>query len=120
MKNSPSIYLTHPEALWIFLALLLIFMFVIPLFHLYLFKRKLTRFENLKTTYGAIENEPIGQTTTCNFCGSQRSKHELIIDIPIRAKFGFFFIKEHGFYKLYQVRCGKCNTSLFSFVEKSD
>ena len=37
-----------------------------------------------------------------------------------KAKFGLFFVKEQGFCRLYQVRCGKCNSSLFSFVEESD
>ena len=120
MKNFSVVYINHPEAFWIFLLFLLLSIFVLPLFHLYLLRRKKINFDTLKNAYCLSTPKLQDEITTCNFCGSDRSKNELVAEVPLKAKFGFFFIKESGFCRLIQSRCGRCNTRLFCFIEKGE
>lgn len=120
MKNLTGSYLANPEAFWIFLFFLCFFMFAIPFYHLFLIKRKKIKFEILRNAYFLNFPKPQDEVTSCNFCGSNRYKNELLAEVPLMAKFGLFFIKESGFCRLMQARCGKCNSRLFCFVEKSE
>jgi len=120
VKNLTGNYLAHPEVIWIFLLLFLFFMFAIPLYHLFLVKRKRIKFERLRDTHFSDLPKLQDEVSSCDFCGSNRYKNELVIEVPLRAKFGLFFIKEYGYCRLMQARCGKCNTRLFCFVEESE
>ena len=37
----------------------------------------------------------------CKFCGSDRSKNELIAEVPLRVKFGIFLLRNMVFAELF-------------------
>jgi len=112
MKNIAGSYVNHPEAAWIFLFLLVFFMVLVPIFHLYLINKRQEKFKNLENlNVGKIYDSDI-ESSKCDFCGSGRAVKELILEAPVIAKFRFFTVKETGLDRLYQIRCGNCGSKL--------
>ena len=112
MKNIAGAYINHPEAGWIVLFLLVFFMVLVPIFHLYLIKKRQEKFKNLESLYAVKISDSDIESSKCDFCGSSRAIKELIIEAPAIAKFRFFTVKETGLDRLYQIRCGNCGTKL--------
>ena len=112
MKNIAGAYINHPEVVWIILILLIMFMFIVPVFHLYLIKKRQENFKKLVNLHEANLIESDIESSHCDFCGSARAIKELMIEAPVSAKFGIFTVKETGLDRLYQLRCGNCGTKL--------
>jgi len=112
MKNIAGVYINHPEAVWIFLFLLVLFMVLVPIFHLYLIKKRQEKFKNLESLYTVKISDSDIESSKCHFCGSSRAIKELILEAPVIAKFRFITVKENGLERLYQSRCSNCGAKL--------
>ena len=112
MKNIAGVYINHPEAVWIFLFLLVLFMVLVPIFHLYLIKRRQEKFKNLENLYAVKISDSNIESSKCDFCRSSRAIKELLLEVPVIARFRFFTVKETGLDRLYQLRCANCGSKL--------
>ena len=122
MNKFNNSYKDNPELIFIFLVVLFFFRFIVPLIRLYFNKRNFKKFMKLVDTLitGSSDSIINNSFTVCNFCGSNRFIKEIMIEVPHSSKYGFFFIKELGYIKLYKVRCGKCSSSLEYSIEKNE
>ena len=85
------------------------------------FKINSIKFNKLVNTLNIESSDSINSNEIeCNFCGSNRFIKEIVSEVPHSSKFRLFFVKEFGYIKLYQLRCGKCSTSLKYLIEKNE
>jgi hypothetical protein len=115
MKNFFGAYKDHPEVIFILLIALLFFLFLVPIFHLYLTKKKQASFQSLLAANPVAPDRPSNDTIKCEFCGSSRTIKELIAEVPVDVRFGLLTVKKKGRDSLYQLRCASCNSKLFLY-----
>ena len=115
MKNFAVAYKDHPEVIFILLIALLFFLVFVPIFHLYLAKKKQAGFQALLAANHVAPDRPSNQTIKCEFCGSGRTIQELVAEVPVYVRFGLLTVKKEGRDSLFQLRCASCNSKLFLF-----
>ena len=115
MKNFFGAYKDHPEVIFILLFALLFFMVLVPIFHLYLIKKKQAQFQELLAANHVDPDRSGNQTVKCDFCGSGRTTKELVAQVPVDVKFGLLTVKKRGLDSLFQLRCANCSSKHFHF-----
>ena len=115
MKNFFGAYKDHPEVIFILLIALLFFLFLVPIFHLYLAKKKQAGFQALLAANHVAPDRPPNETVKCEFCGAGRTIQELVAEVPVDVRFGLLTVKKKGRDSLFQLRCASCNSKLFLF-----
>ena len=115
MKNLFGAYKGHPEVIFILLFALLFFMVLVPIFHLYLIKKKQAQFQALLVANHVSLEKSGKETVKCDLCGSGRTTEELLAEVPVDVKFGLLAIKKKGFDRLFQLRCAVCRSKHFCF-----
>ena len=117
MKNLSNIYMNQPELVWVFLVILLLSMFLLPLLQCNSYRKKQNTLKNLAERSVIVSEEAIKYKSVCTFCKSQRVIEEVIYVSPYSVKYALFFPKISGTTSLIQFRCGSCSTKLFSHIK---
>jgi len=117
MKNLSNTYMNHPELVWIFLVILLLSMFLLPLWQCNSYRKKQNTLKKLAEKSVIVSEEEIKDKSVCTFCKSQRVIEEVIYVSPLSVKYALFFPRISGTSSLIQFRCGSCGTKLFSRIK---
>ena len=119
MKNLSRAYMNHPELVWVFLATLLLSMFLLPMLQCHFYRKKQEKLKKLADLSGAFYYDLTKSKAACTFCSSQRVIEEVLFVSPLNVKYRLFFPKTSGTTSLVQLRCGVCGTRLESYLQNT-
>jgi hypothetical protein len=111
--------MNHPELVWVFLTILLLSMFLLPLLQCHLYRKKQGKLKKLAELIGNVCSDSTKSKVACNFCNSTRVIEEVLFVSPLNVKYRLFFPKISGTTSLVQLRCGVCGTGLVSFLQNT-
>lgn len=120
MKNLFTSYIDHPELVWVFLTLLLLSMFLMPLLQCHFYRKKTKKLKKLAELSETVCSDSVKRKAACTLCSSQRVIEEVLFVSPLNVKYRFFFPKITGTTSLVQLRCGVCGTRLVSYLKNTN
>jgi len=111
--------MNHPELVWVFLTILLLSMFLLPLLQCRFYRKKQNKLKKLAELSKTVCSDSTKSKVACTFCSSQRVIEEVLFDSPLNVKYRLFFPKTSGITSLVQLRCGVCGTGLVSYLQNT-